>query len=329
MLDVKKQLTKDINLTILTFITVILIIGLQIMLAPKIFSARSLTSMSYQIPQFGFIALAMMLSMITGGIDLSVIANANLSGIFAAYILTGVVFGKESGIPVGLLIVIAIVATLIISSLLGLFNGFLIAKISVPPIIATLGTMLFYGGVGMALTSGKGVVGFPDAFLKLGSGKIFKLPYIFIAFVIAAIVLAIVLSKTSFGKKVYLYGENNIATRFSAVNNEVLIMKVYTVCGLLAGFASLIIISSVNSAKVGYGDTFLLQAILVSVLGGVSVTGGRGKVIGIVLGICVLQMLQSSFTLWQFTPYAKNLIWGTMLLVVMVINYVTSKRMQK
>lgn len=329
MLDVKKQLTKDINLTILTFITVILIIGLQIMLAPKIFSARSLTSMSYQIPQFGFIALAMMLSMITGGIDLSVIANANLSGIFAAYILTGVVFGKQSGIPVGLLIVIAIVATLIISSLLGLFNGFLIAKISVPPIIATLGTMLFYGGVGMALTSGKGVVGFPDAFLKLGSGKVFKLPYIFIAFVIAAIVLAIVLSKTSFGKKVYLYGENNIATRFSAVNNEVLIMKVYTVCGLLAGFASLIIISSVNSAKVGYGDTFLLQAILVSVLGGVSVTGGRGKVVGILLGICVLQMLQSSFTLWQFTPYAKNLIWGTMLLVVMVINYVTSKRMQK
>jgi simple sugar transport system permease protein len=329
MLDVKKQLTKDINLTILTLITVVLIIGLQIMLAPKIFSARSLTSMSYQIPQFGFIALAMMLSMITGGIDLSVIANANLSGIFAAYILTGVVFGKNSGIPVGLLIVIAIIATLVISSLLGLFNGFLIAKISVPPIIATLGTMLFYGGVGMALTSGKGVVGFPDEFLKIGSGKVMKLPYIFIAFVIAAIVLAIVLSKTSFGKKVYLYGENNIATRFSAVNNEALIMKVYTVCGLLAGFASLIIISSVNSAKVGYGDTFLLQAILVSVLGGVSVTGGRGKVLGIVLGICVLQMLQSSFTLWQFTPYAKNLIWGTMLLVVMVINYVTSKRMQK
>lgn len=329
MLDVKKQLTKDINLTILTLITVVLIIGLQIMLAPKIFSARSLTSMSYQIPQFGFIALAMMLSMITGGIDLSVIANANLSGIFAAYILTGVVFGKGSGIPVGMLIVITIIATLAISSLLGLFNGFLIAKISVPPIIATLGTMLFYGGVGMALTSGKGIVGFPDEFLKIGSGKIFKLPYIFIAFVIAAIIMAVVLSRTSFGKKVYLYGENNIATRFSAVNNEALIMKVYTVCGLLAGFASLIIISSVNSAKIGYGDTFLLQAILVSVLGGVSATGGRGKVVGIALGICILQMLQSSFTLFQFTPYAKNLIWGTMLLVVMVLNYITYKKMSR
>lgn len=329
MLYLKKQLTKDINLTILTLITVALIISLQIMLAPKIFSVRSLTSMSYQIPQFGFIALAMMLSMITGGIDLSVIANANLSGIFAAYILTGVVFGENSGMPDGLLIVITIIATLVISSLLGLFNGFLISKISVPPIIATLGTMLFYGGVGMALTSGKGIVGFPDAFLKIGSGKILNLPYIFIAFVFAAIVLAVVLAKTGFGRKVYLYGENNVATRFSAINNEALIMKVYTLCGLLAGFASLIIISSVNSAKIGYGDTFLLQAILVSVLGGVSTSGGRGKVVGIVLGICILQMLQSSFTLWQFTPYAKNLIWGTMLLVVMVINYVTSKKMQK
>lgn len=328
MINIKKQLSKDINISIITILTVVIVIGLQIMLSPKIFSARSLTSMSYQIPQFGFIALAMMLSMVTGGIDLSIIANANLSGIFAAYILTGVVFGQNSSLPVGVLIVITIIATLAISSLLGLLNGILIAKVSVPPILATLGTMLFYQGVGMAITSGKGVVGFPDEFLNLGSGKVFNIPNVFITFIIAAIAVAIVLSKTGFGKKVYLYGENNVATRFSAINNEAVIMKVYTICGLLAGVASIIIISSVNSAKVGYGDTFLLQAILVSVLGGVSTSGGRGKVIGVTLGICILQMLQSAFTLWQITPYAKNLIWGSMLLVVMVINYVIYKRNQ-
>jgi len=328
MLDIKKQLNKDINLSILVIFTVVIIVALQIMLAPKIFSPRSLTSMSYQIPEFGFIALAMMLAMLTGGIDLSAIANANLSGIIAGYIMVGAVFGAGSGISPSLLIAVTIITTLVLSTFLGLINGFLIAKLSVPPILATLGTMIFYQGVGMALTSGKGVVGFPEAFLEIGVGSVIGIPYVMIMFVVIALVISLILSKTGFGKKVYLYGENNIATRFSAVNNETLIMKVYSICGLLSGIASIIIISRVNSAKVGYGDTFLLQALLVAVLGGVSPSGGRGKVVGVTLAIVILQVLQSAFTLWQFTPYAKKLIWGCMLLIVMVLNYIIEKRSQ-
>ncbi len=325
---IKKQLSKDINLSILIAFTIVIVIGLQVMLAPKIFSENSLRSMSYQMPEFGFIALAMMLSLLTGGIDLSVIANANLSGIIGAFFLTGAVLGADSGIPPGMLIVLSIAVILLTSTFLGFINGFIIAKAAVPPILATLGTMLFYQGVGMAITSGKGVVGFPKEFLAIGAGKIVGVPYIFIAFVVAAAIISVILSKTGLGKKVYLYGENSVATRFSAVNNEALIIKVYSMCGLLSGIASIIIISRVNSAKVGYGDTFVLQALLVGVLGGVSPTGGRGKVIGVTLGIFILQMLQSAFTLWQFTPYAKNLIWGSMLLIVMVVNYVMDKRVQ-
>jgi simple sugar transport system permease protein len=94
------------------------------------------------------------------------------------------------------------------------------------------------------------------------------------------------------------------------------------ISGLLAGFSSILMISRVNSAKVGYGDTYLLQAILVAVLGGVDPYGGRGKVFGVVMGIIILQALQSAFTLFGFTPYAKRLIWGAMLLVVMIIHFI-------
>ncbi|WML54810.1 ABC transporter permease [Neobacillus sp. PS3-12] len=325
----KKYFSSDINLTVLVILAIAIIIFLQLSLSPKIFSVNNLTSMAYQIPAFGFLALAMMLSMLTGGIDLSIISNANLSGIFGGFILTGAVFGHHSSLSPNLLIIIAIVAILVISTLLGLINGFLIAKLSVPPIIATLGTMLFYSGIGMAITDGQGIVGFPDGFLNISIGTVSRVPYIFIAFIVITVIVGIILSKTSFGKKVYLYGENNVATRFTAINNESLIIKVYSFCGLLSGIASIIMISSVNSAKVGYGDTFLLQALLVAVLGGVNPNGGRGRVTGVVLGIFILQILQSAFTFWQVTPYAKNLLWGSMLLIVLIVNFIIDKSLAR
>jgi simple sugar transport system permease protein len=95
--------------------------------------------------------------------------------------------------------------------------------------------------------------------------------------------------------------------------------------GFLVGFAAIIIASRVNSAKVGYGDTYLLQAILVAVLGGISPMGRRGKLINVMIGVLILQMLQSAFTIFAFSPYAKRLIFGFMLLLVMVVNYYLDK----
>ena len=322
---VRRKLKKDFNFTILVLFTVFIAIGLEILLAPKIFSSRSLASMAYQIPEFGFIALAMMLAVLTGGIDLSAIANANLSGIIAGYILTGWLI-KLNGTNTPFVIALAIVVALLLSTGLGLINGLLIAKLSVPPILVKLGSLLFYQGLGIAITSGKGVVVFPEGFLDIGIKSVFGIPIIFVLFILAVIAISIMLTKTSFGRKIYYYGENNIATRFAAIDNEKLIIKVYSICGFLAGIASIIIISRVNSAKVGYGDTFLLQALLVAVLGGVHPDGGKGRALGVMLSIFLLQMLQSAFTLWQFSPYAKKLIWGSALLFVMILNYLAENK---
>lgn len=317
------------NTLILFFVTIIIVIMLSILLKDTFLTIRNFQSMAYQVPEFGLLALAMAIAMITGGIDLSVIANANLSGILAALVMTNYITPETGEMQVILYIILAIFSALTLSSMCGLLNGLLISYLGVPAILATLGTMIFYSGVGMAITEGKGVVGFPDQFLEIGVAKISIFPIPLIIFVIAVVIVSLILSKTSLGQKIYLLGTNPIATRFSGINNDIVLIKTYILTGFLAGMSSIIMISRVNSAKIGYGNTYLLQAILVVVLGGVSPYGGRGKVSGVILGIIILQTLQSGFTLFGFDPYSKRLIWGLMLLLVMVINYVNAKRQEK
>ncbi|GAK55166.1 inner-membrane translocator [Candidatus Vecturithrix granuli] len=319
----------DAHLAVLAAITLGVFFVLGILLQQQFFSLRNFQSMAYQFPEFGCFALAMMIAMISGGIDLSVIANANLSGIVAAFILTKMITSEMAASGAILLIAIAILAALIVALLCGLVNGMLIAYVGIPAILATLGTMTFYTGIGMAITQGVGVVGFPEQFLAIGSGKIGMLPIPLVIFVLAAIMVSLTLNKTVFGQSVYLFGANPIATLFSGIHNTSVTLKAYLLSGLLAGCSAIIMISRVNSAKVGYGDTYLLQAILVAVLGGVNPYGGRGKVSGVLMGIIILQSLQNAFTLFMFTPYAKRLIWGLMLLLVMIIHYINLRYQER
>jgi len=323
---ISKRLSRDRKLMILYAVTLFVALTFALTMPGAMFSARNLTSMAYQIPEFGFIALGMMLSFLIGGIDLSIVAIANTSGIFAALILSGRWFPELNGTSA----IWAATAVAIFSSIaFGYFNGFLVAKLSAPPLIATLGTMTLFTGIGMALTGGKGVTGLPDAFTNFGIIEVYGVPLIFLMFFAAVLILSFILNRTAFGRKVYLYGSNHTAARFSTINNERLTMGIFIVIGLLAGIAGLIIVSRVNSAKVGYGDAYLLQAMLVCVVGGIHPDGGRGKVAGAVCAILLMQLLSSAFTVWKFSPYAKKLIWGFMLITVMGLNYISDVRMQR
>lgn len=306
------------------------IVVLTFVLPGNFLTLRNFQSMAYQFPEFGLLALAMTIAMITGGIDLSVIATANLTGIIAAMIMTNYLNAENAGDPAAMsIVVLAIFAALITAAICGLLNGVLVSLVGVPPILATLGTMIFYSGIGMAITKGIGVVGFPDSFLEIGAGKIYLFPVPLLIFTGCALVISFILNKTSFGLKLYLVGANPTASLFSGINNRIVIIKTYLITGLLAGVSSMIMISRFNSAKVGYGDTYLLQAILVAVLGGIDPYGGYGKVSGVVMGIIILQVLQNAFTLFGFTPYAKGFIWGLMLILVMIINFVTSRYQER
>lgn len=326
MKTLKKHAAQDINFSILLTILLCVLALSAALFGRTMFSLRNMQSMAFQIPEFGFLALAMMLSNLIGGIDLSIIANANAVAIFTAYVLNGQwAFGTEGGAR----IVLALAVALICSVLFGLFNGALIAKTSAPPLIATLGTMTLFQGIGMALTGGSSVGGLTPEFAMIGKAKFLELPVIFWVFLAAALILGLVLTYTDFGRKLYLYGGNPVAARFSSIHNEKMTLSVFALTGLLAGIAGVIILSRVNSAKVGYGESYLLQTMIVCVIGGIHPNGGRGKVQGVVIAIFLMQIMSSAFTILSLSPYTKKLIWGVMLILVLGLNHLLQIYTQK
>jgi simple sugar transport system permease protein len=322
-LRIKGILIQDINLIILVVVMVGVLLVLTSILGSRFLSVINLQSMAYQIPEFGLLALAMMLCMLIGGIDLSIVSIATLSSVLAAKTLT---YLTARGDDVFMVIVITGFVAISVSIICGLINGFLIARVSILPILATLSTMILYTGIAMAITGGAGVTGFPRSFIRFGIITVASVPVVFIIFVVAAVVVSFLLEITKLGQSMYFIGENNTVSLFSGIKNEKITIITYTIASFLCGISSLIMMSRVNSARVGYGDTYLLQAILVCALGGVNPSGGKGKVIGVVIAIIVLQILQSGFTLLNFPPYIKSLIWGSVLIIVMMLNFVIDRR---
>lgn len=308
---------KRMNLIALAIIMFLVIAAISISLPSKFLTLINFQSMTSQIPEFGLLSIGMMIALITGGIDLSVVSITNLTGVVSALILKTYP-GEGSVFSV---IFFAILVALVLSAFCGLINGFLIAHVGVPAILATLGTMGLYLGTAIIITEGHGIHTFPEKFLFIGSGTIGILPMPLIIFIGATIIIAIILRKTPLGMSMFMVGSNPIASRFSGINNSSVLMQTYIITGLLAGVSSIIMISRVNSIRPGYGYAYLLQAILVAVLGGTDVSGGYGSILGLVLGLIILQSLQSGFNILNFSPFFRKFIWGLMLLIVMVINY--------
>lgn len=321
MKRIKTFLEKDLNLSILVGLTTIVLVIAAATFGSSMYSARNIQSMAFQIPEFGFLALAMMLSNMIGGIDLSIIANANTVAIFTAYVLNGTwAFGTQGPAR----IVLALLVALCTSLVFGILNGLIVAKTSAPSLVATLGTMTLIQGIGMAITGGASIGDIDPAFSGFGKAVFLGLPVIFWLFLVVALVLGLVLSLTEFGRKLYLYGGNPVAARFSAFHNEKMSMILFMLTGVLAGVAGLIILSRVNSAKVGYGDSYLLQTMIVCVIGGIDPNGGKGKVQGVVIAIILMQVMSSAFTIMSLSPYTKKLIWGVMLILVLGLNHLIS-----
>ncbi|MDA3823110.1 MAG: ABC transporter permease, partial [Bacteroidales bacterium] len=209
---------------VLFIITLAAVLLMTIMMPSKFLSGINIQSMASQFPEFGFLALAMMLAMITGGIDLSVVAAANFTGVIAAIILS---WSVVVGIPAGFAMILAVLAILAVALLCGLINGSLIAFIGVPPILATLGTQGLFMGLATVLTKGHSISGFPPQFMIIGSGNLFGIPISFLMFVVGAFLVAVVLKRTQQGFTMFMFGSSPVVSRFSGVDNTKVILKTY------------------------------------------------------------------------------------------------------
>jgi simple sugar transport system permease protein len=304
---------------------IVVVMIMSASLPGKFLTLINFQSMAVQIPEFGLLAIAMMIAMITGGIDLSVVSITNFTGVISALILKTYVPGEAQSASLFSIILLTILTALAVSAFSGFINGFLVANVGVPPILATLGTQGLFLGLAIVITEGHGISTFPEKFLYIGSGDIGGIPVPLIIFIASTLLVALFLKKTSLGLKMYMVGSNPVAARFSGINNNNVLRMTYVITGLIAGISSLIMISRVNSIRPGYGYAYLL----VAVLGGTDPSGGYGSVLGVVLGIIVLQTLQSGFNILAFSPFFRKFIWGLMLLLVMVINFYISMYQQR
>ena len=290
---------------------------LMALLSPDRFlSLQNLTSMAFQFPEFAILALAMTLTMLTGGIDLSVVGVANLSAIVAALIMTRLTGSSDGTVA----FLVALSAALAVGMAAGLFNGLLVAKLGLPAILATLGSGLIFTGFAIALTGGSAVMGLPAAAAWIGNSTILGIPTPLILFALLAVGLSLVLTRTAFGVKVRMFGANPLAARFAAVNIDAMLIKVYVASGGLAAIAGMVVMSRANSAKADYGSSYLLLAVLIAILGGVNPYGGYGKIIGVVLAVLSMQFLSSGLNMVGVSNFARELIWGSLLIFVMIVN---------
>ncbi len=298
-------------------ILAVLMVTMGIVTHGEIFSPESLQSTAFQIPLLGILSLAQMVAMITGGIDLSIISNVNLSGIIAAMMM-------KSGAPVWIAILLAVG----VASSIGSLNGFLVAFVSMPPIIATLGTMILVKGVSLILTKGYVIAGFPDEFVYIGNGAVLGIPVPFLIFIGSLIFVLITLRKSPLGLKLYMIGSNPVATEFSGVNVKLTLFKTYLIVGFLSGIASIVMVSRFNAAQAGYGESYLLLTVLTCVLGGVNPAGGSGDVLDLFAAVAVLQFVATGFNLMRLSSHLSNALWGIILIAVITLTRVL-KRLRK
>ena len=310
-----------VGLTALIFVAMSLL-DPQKFLRPYVFE-----SITYVAPELGLLSIAMMLAMLTGGIDLSVIGIANLSGILA-----GLFFHAQGGAHgPGLMqlgagpVLLGIALALGVGLLGGAVNGLLIARARITPILATIGSGQIFTGIALVLTGGPAVVGFPALWSAIGNGQLLGIAVPLLVFLAVAVLVAVMLARSPFGIALKLIGTNPRAARFAGLRTGRTVFLSYVLSGGLASIAGIILSGRVNAAKSDYGVSYLLEAVLIAVLGGTNPAGGRGSVPGIVLALLALMLLSSGLQLMRFSNFLVDFIWGAFLLLSIALNALRSR----
>lgn len=275
-------------------------------------------SIGKQLAEYGLMTLGVGVCMISGGIDLSVVYIANLCGIVGGMIMRAM---GVSGILPG------IGAALLVGALCGMFNGFLVARLHIPAMLATLGSYQLFMGIAIVLSGGSTVSGLPKSYSKTGNSLVFGLiPLSFVIFLAAVLVIHVVMTKTTFGKRVYLVGTNEKAAAFSGINRQSVLVRAYMISGLVSAVAGLVSLSRINSAKADFGSSYTMQTILIAVLGGVNPNGGFGKVQNFAIAVVILQLLSSFLNMFpNISNFYRDLIWGVALIGVLIANLTIDK----
>jgi ribose transport system permease protein len=278
---------------------------------------------------FGLLAIGELLVIITGGIDLSVGSMTALTGVLVATLMMkgiGAIppfdMAFQSSSPIA--IVPSILLVLIFAGLIGLWHGTFVTKLRIPPFIITLGTWLMARGAGAFITRGYPVV-FPSdfPFLGLGQGEwvlgqgegALQIPNMFIVLVIVVLIVAFILNLTTLGRHIYAVGGNIEAARLSGINVDRVRMFCYVSSGVMAGLVGILLASRLGQGTPTVGTAYELWAIAATVIGGTSLFGGEGTVLGVILGAAIMGVMQNGMVLLNVSSYLQDVVLGTVLVI--------------
>jgi ribose/xylose/arabinose/galactoside ABC-type transport system permease subunit len=272
--------------------------------------------------EIGLLALGETLVIISGGgsIDLSVGSMLSLSGVVMGMLT------QWAHVNVWLSALLGVAS----GGALGALNGLLITRVGIPALIITLGTLYAYASAALVLTNTVPISGLPESFFRLGQSDVLGIPLqVLVVFLPVALVLSYVLRQTVFARYLYAAGTNEVAARFAAINVRAVRFWVFTVSGVLAGLAAAVMTSRVASARPDAGMGFELQAITIAVLGGTSIMGGEGTIIGTILGVLAITVLSNGLQLAGIHPIWQLGAVGIVLVVTVLLNqWLTRRRLR-
>lgn len=296
-------------------VAIVLLTAVFTALYPAYFSWNTFTQILQQATINGIIAIGMTFAIISGGIDLSV------GSVFAIIIVA--VGSFTAG---GLNPILAAVAGAVLGGLIGSINGFLITKMNLQPFIATLGTMSVFRGVAYVITGGWPVLNIPDSFRDMFNHKIVQgVPNSVILMLILAVIMSIVLNKTRFGNYLYSVGGNEEAAKLSGVNVDRTKIIGYIICGICAAFAGMVMLASLGTGEPAAGEGYELDAIAAAAIGGTRMAGGKGTILGTVLGAILLAALKIGMILLNVDTFYQYIATGVIIVLAAYFEFIQDK----
>ena len=308
-----QQLTAKSSLLekIIPFIGLILLVVVISVLNTAFLDLSNLLNLLRQVSINVLIAFGMTFVILTGGIDLSVGSILALSSAFTAILITS-----------GLDPIVALIVGVLGGFLLGVFNGVLVTFGSMAPFIATLATMTIFRGLTLVITDGNPITDLGDSYLfqLFGKGYFFGIPVPAVTMIIVFIVLAIILQKTTFGRHTYAIGGNEVASKISGIKVNKVKILIYGISGLMSALAGAILTSRLNSAQPTAGTSYELDAIAAVVLGGTSLTGGKGRIVGTLIGVLIIGVLNNGLNLLGVSSFYQQVVKGIVILIAVLID---------
>ena len=271
------------------------------------------------------LSIGMTIIILSGGIDLSVGSMLALSGAVAAGLLKNGIVIPGTGVFIEVTVSGAILVGVIVGTVLGWFNGFVITRFKLPPFVATLGMLSIARGLTMLWTGGFPITRLGGSFGYMGSGLFFGVPMpVWISGVLVAVFI-LVMKRTRFGRHVYAVGGSEKAARLSGLNVRRIKLLVYTLGGALSGVAGLLVTARLDSATPNAGLGYELDSIAAVVIGGTSLNGGRGTIMGTVLGCLIIGVLNNGLVLLEVSPFWQQVIKGLVILVAVAVDKMGEK----